>query len=78
MELKTDPGNFSFALKTAHAKAENSVYVGDRVDDDIAPTKKISFITVRIKQGFGKFQEEKKNCPSDFVIDNISQMKDLF
>lgn len=34
---------------------ENAVMVGDRIDNDIVPAKKMGMHTIWVKQGYGKY-----------------------
>ena len=51
---KPDKRIFEIALKKAGCKAENAVMIGDRIDNDIIPAKKMGMKTIWIKQGMGK------------------------
>lgn len=55
---KPDPRIFETALDRANCLAENAVMVGDRIDNDILPAKKIGMKTVLVKQGFAEFQSD--------------------
>ena len=49
--------------------------VGDRIDNDIVPAKKMGMHTIWIKQGFGSYwsttgEDEK----ADFVVDEIMRL----
>jgi phosphoglycolate phosphatase-like HAD superfamily hydrolase len=48
--------------------------VGDRVDNDIIPSKKIGMRAIRIKQGLGKFHKESETYPSDMIINDLSEL----
>jgi FMN phosphatase YigB (HAD superfamily) len=47
------------ALENAECKPENAVMIGDRLDNDIYPAKKLGFKTVHILRGFGRVQIPK-------------------
>lgn len=51
---KPDERLFLAALEKSNCAPNNAVMVGDRLDNDIYPAKKLGFLTVRIKQGFAK------------------------
>lgn len=53
---KPDERLFTIALEKSNCPANSAVMVGDRLDNDILPAKKLGFQTVRIKQGFAKNQ----------------------
>lgn len=72
---KPDKRIFEIALQRANCRPENAVMIGDRVDNDIVPAKKLGMKTVWIKQGFGKYwkivdQEEI----ADYEIDNLTTL----
>lgn len=76
---KPDLRIFQKALSEAGCLPENAVMIGDRLDNDIVPAKKIGMKTVWIKQGMGRYQvpvtaEEKP----DYIIDEIRELVDLF
>ena len=53
--------------------------IGDRVDNDIIPAKKIGMKTVRVKQGMWKYwdalgEEEQ----ADFEVDDLNAVIELF
>ena len=71
---KPDPGIFHLALHRAKAKARDSMYVGDRVDFDVAPAKKIGMITVRVRRPgmFSQLDPVREMETPDYVIDNLT------
>lgn len=76
---KPDLRIFEIALNKADCKAEETVMIGDRLDNDIIPANKIGMTTVWIKQGFGGLavpnrQEEQP----DYEIEDLSELIDLF
>ena len=48
---KPDPEIFLRALKLADCRPENAVMVGDRLDNDIRPAKRLGRRTIRIRKG---------------------------
>lgn len=48
---KPDPRIFEIALGRADCKAEHAVMIGDRIDNDVVPAKKMGMKTVWIRQG---------------------------
>lgn len=48
---KPDPEIFMRALKTANVEANRCVMIGDRIDNDVLPAKKIGMKTILVKQG---------------------------
>ena len=76
---KPDIRIFEIALKRAGCKPEQSVMVGDRIDNDIVPAKKVGMRTIQIKQGMGKYQKVQNEHESpDFSVDNLSELLDMF
>ena len=76
---KPDRRIFDIALSRAHCKPKNAVMIGDRVDNDIVPGKRIGMKTIWIKQGFGKYwsirnQEEQ----ADYEVNNLTKLLELF
>ena len=72
---KPDLRIFEIALSKADCKAEESVMVGDRLDNDIVPANKIGMKTVWIKQGLGGLstpmtQEEQPN----YTVSNLNEL----
>lgn len=72
---KPDLRIFEIALSKADCKAEESVMVGNRLDNDIVPANKIGMKTVWIKQGLGGLstpmtQEEQPN----YTVSNLSEL----
>lgn len=76
---KPDLRIFEIALHKADCKAEEAVMVGDRLDNDIIPAKKIGMKTVWIKQGFGKHAQPSATEESpDYTAKNLSEIIGLF
>lgn len=72
---KPDRRIFEIALERSHCAPENAVMIGDRIDNDIVPAKRLGMGTIWIKQGFGKYwniggDEEK----ADYVVDNLTEI----
>ena len=49
---KPDPAIFQYALYKAGCTARRAVMIGDRLDNDIYPAKKLGMTTVWVKQGW--------------------------
>ena len=53
--------------------------IGDRVDNDIIPAKKIGMKTVRVKQGMWKYWDDLgEEEQADFEVDYLSAVIELF
>ncbi len=69
---------FEIALSKADCKADESVMVGDRLDNDIVPANKIGMKTVWIKQGFGGLAVPKSEDEnSDYTIRDLRGLEDI-
>ena len=76
---KPDKRIFRYALETAGCSAENAVMIGDRLDNDIAPAKKLGMKTVWVRQGFAIYQNlEKSGCKPDYIVENLSELRTIF
>lgn len=76
---KPDIKFYERALLYAGCKASEAVMIGDRLDNDIYPAKRIGMTTVWIKQGFGGKQIPKsKSYEADYVIYNLEELLQLF
>lgn len=75
---KPDREIFEIALNRAGCRPEQSVMIGDRIDNDIVPAKKLGMKTIWVKQGFGKYwnitcEEEK----ADYEVANLTALCDI-
>ena len=72
---KPDKEIFEKAFELAGCTAQESVMVGDRLDNDIIPAKAIGMRTVWIKNGLAKYQDAKlgKNV-ADHQINALSEL----
>ncbi len=76
---KPDPRIFEIALERAGCKAENAVMIGDRIDNDVVPAKKMGMKTVWIRQGGGGlWQLQGPEQQSDFTVDNLGELVKIF
>jgi len=78
---KPDPAIFHKAMELADCTAEEAVMVGDRLDNDIAPAKKLGMRAIWVKQGFNAYQNvealEAQHRP-DATIENLAELKSYF
>ena len=74
---KPDLAIFQLALEQAGCHPEESLYIGDRVDNDIVPAKTIGMRTIRILQGLGALTPESSQYPSDMLMTNLSELKNI-
>lgn len=76
---KPDPRIFKAALQRANCPAERCVMIGDRLDNDIAPAKKLGFKTVWVKQGLSAYTSPTSPWEqADVVVDRLEQVAALF
>lgn len=75
---KPQLGFFERGLNDVGALPQETYYIGDRVDNDMIPAKKIGMRTIRVKQGMGQWHHEDKEYPSDWIIHNLSELKQIF
>lgn len=72
---KPNPKIFEIALQKSQCRADKAIMIGDRIDNDIIPAKKIGMRTIWIKQGFGSYwsitKDEEK---ADYVVNNIMEL----
>lgn len=72
---KPDQAIFQKALELTASQANESMMVGDRLDNDIAPAKAIGMKTVWLKRGLAQYQSaELGNGIADYQIDALSDI----
>ncbi len=72
---KPDKEIFEKAFELAGCVADESVMVGDRLDNDIIPAKAIGMKTVWLKNGLAKYQsEEHGEGVADHQIDSLFEL----
>ncbi len=72
---KPDKEIFEKAFELAECTAEESVMVGDRLDNDIVPAKAIGMKTVWVKNGLAKYQSaELGEGVADYQIGSLSEL----
>lgn len=64
---KPDKRIFELALNRSNCKPGDAVMIGDRIDNDIVPAKRMGMHTIWIKQGYGQYWDitdevEKADC----------------
>ncbi len=78
---KPDSAIFYKAMELAGCTAEEAVMIGDRLDNDIVPAKKLGMRTVWVKQGFNAYQDTsliEPECRPDATIENLVELKQFF
>ena len=75
---KPDRRIFDIALERAGIKPEDAFMIGDRIDNDIVPAKKLGMKTMWIRQGFGgqwKIQSDDE-LPT-FIADSLPELASI-
>ena len=72
---KPDSRIFEIAFERAGCTPDEAVMIGDRIDNDIVPAKKLGMKTIWIKQGFGRFW--KINGDEEMPDFEVSCLTDL-
>jgi putative hydrolase of the HAD superfamily len=76
---KPDPAIFTLALAQADCAPWQAVMIGDRLDNDIFPAKRMGMVTVRILQGYGRLQAPKSaEYTPDFTVNSLSELLEIF
>lgn len=78
---KPDPAIFQKAFEMAGCTAEEAVMVGDRLDNDMVPAKKLGMRTIWVKQGFNAYQDTAliaQEHQPDASVENLSELKYYF
>ncbi|MCB1741843.1 MAG: HAD family hydrolase [Gammaproteobacteria bacterium] len=66
---------FERALEAADTRASDSIYVGDRIDNDIVPAKALGFGTIRYLGGFARVQTPRG--PAETADVTVSTLSDI-
>ncbi len=76
---KPNLGIFEKAIKLVNLNPEDCIMVGDRLDNDIFPAKKIGMKTIWIRNGLAIHQNiSLSNQKADVIIDNLLEIKSIF
>ncbi|MDE5804287.1 MAG: HAD family hydrolase [Lachnospiraceae bacterium] len=72
---KPDKRIFEIALNRANCEPWQAIMIGDRIDNDIVPAKKLGMRTIWIKRGFYRYwnitREEEK---ADYEVNNLTEI----
>ena len=75
---KPDPAIFKLALERAGCKPDEAVMIGDRIDNDIRPAKKLGWKTIRVRQGFCRGQKPRSTDEEpDFEVEELKDILDI-
>lgn len=72
---KPDKEIFEKALELARCAAQESVMIGDRLDNDIIPAKAVGMKTVWVRNGLAKYQDTGLGeSVADYQIGSLSEL----
>lgn len=75
---KPDLRIFEMALAQAQCLPENAVMIGDRLDNDIYPAKKLGMKTIWIRQGFGGASEPiTEDFEPDYTVNSLTEIPNV-
>lgn len=75
---KPDEKIFIRAFDMADCHAENAVMIGDRLDNDIYPAKKLGMKTIRIRQDMAVYQKpESEEYKADITVNSLSELMEI-
>lgn len=77
---KPDKRIFEIALNRSNCQPGESVMIGDRIDNDIVPAKRMGMHTIWIKQGYGQYWDitdevEKADCTVHSLMEICNVLK---
>jgi HAD superfamily hydrolase (TIGR01549 family) len=76
---KPDPMIFQLALSQSGCKPTQAVMIGDRLDNDIRPARLLGWKTIRIAQGFARFQSPRDGLEeADLTLANVKLVVPVF
>ncbi len=76
---KPDPAIFQLALSLSGCGPEKAVMIGDRLDNDIRPGRLLGWKTIRIAQGFARFQSPRDGLDeADLTLANLKGLIPVF
>lgn len=75
---KPDSRIFGAAVSRAGCAPEGVLMVGDRLDNDIGPAKSQGCMTMRVLQGYSRFQTPRRAAEiPDLTISSIRELQDM-
>lgn len=76
---KPDEKIFHKALRMAKCRAEEAVMIGDRLDNDIIPAKRLGMKTVWLRKGSAAYQKPALGAGvADYQIDALGELEYIF
>ena len=75
---KPDLRIFQTALARANCRPERAAMIGDRLDNDILPAKRLGMTTIWIRQGFGGMAENLTEAETpDYSVRDLRELAEL-
>lgn len=75
---KPDLRLFKLALSKVKIVSNEAIMIGDRLDNDIYPAKKVGMKTIWVKQGLGAVQKPKsEEYKADYEVDKLSDILEI-
>lgn len=75
---KPDKEIFLRALSRVECQPENTVMIGDRIDNDIEPANKLGMKTIWVKQGFAVYQMPLNDIQkADYAVDRLQDILEV-
>ncbi|WP_124100609.1 HAD family hydrolase [Ruminococcus sp. Marseille-P6503] len=75
---KPDKEIFLRALSRAECPPENSFMIGDRLDNDIEPAKRLGMKTIWVKQGFNAYQQPVNEFQqADYAVEGLRDILEV-
>jgi HAD superfamily hydrolase (TIGR01549 family) len=72
---KPDPAIFTLALERAGCAPSEAAMIGDRLDNDIRPARLLGWRTIRVAQGFARFQSPRDTWDEpDLTTDSVGEV----
>ena len=72
---KPDPAIFRLALQKTNCLPQQAIMIGDRLDNDIAPARRIGMKTIWVKQGFGRLAQVKNlDEGADWTVEKLTDV----
>jgi HAD superfamily hydrolase (TIGR01549 family) len=76
---KPDPAVFELALDRAGCCPNEAVMIGDRLDNDIRPARLLGWNTIRVAQGFARFQSPRDRWDEpDLTVESVNLVTPVF
>ena len=75
---KPDRAIFDRALEMAHCTAQEAVMIGDRLDNDVVPAKRLGMAAIWIRQGLAVYQDPQwAEGRADAVVRHLLELKEI-